>query len=201
MVIVRMCLGAILGLGLFLGGMLIEGNHVASVLQLTAFLLVAGTNLGFVCMAYPFSTQVRSWRLALGAKSSGRPELLVARHYFATMGVGFFVCGIAGVIVGLIHAMENLDKPDELGPGVAVAFISLLYGMMLQLFVAAPLGDAIAARIAGDKAPVQSGVAARSPNEGGTTLSTMPPDTNVIALHAKIGELVMQIDNHDKRSA
>ena len=59
---------------------------------------------------------MRSWRLALGAQSAGRPELQVARHYFASMGVGFFVCGLAGVIVGLIRVMENLDRPalDEL---------------------------------------------------------------------------------------
>ena len=77
MVIVRMCFGAILGLGLFLGGMLIEGNHVASVLQLTAFLLVAGTNLGFVSMAYPFSTQVR-----LGI-ASGNRSAFKKHWYFA----------------------------------------------------------------------------------------------------------------------
>lgn len=37
--------------------------------------------------------------------------------------------GILGAVLGLIHAMGLLDKPDQLGPAIAVAFIATIYGV------------------------------------------------------------------------
>jgi chemotaxis protein MotA len=39
--------------------------------------------------------------------------------------------GIVGAVVGLIHVMENLSDPSKLGSGIAVAFVSTLYGVGL----------------------------------------------------------------------
>ncbi len=37
--------------------------------------------------------------------------------------------GILGAVLGLIHVMENLSDPSKLGPGIAVAFVSTVYGV------------------------------------------------------------------------
>ena len=37
--------------------------------------------------------------------------------------------GILGAVIGLIHVMENLTDPAKLGEGIAVAFVSTVYGV------------------------------------------------------------------------
>jgi len=37
--------------------------------------------------------------------------------------------GIIGAVLGLIHVMENLGNPAELGSGIAVAFVATVYGV------------------------------------------------------------------------
>jgi chemotaxis protein MotA len=39
--------------------------------------------------------------------------------------------GILGAVLGLIHVMENLSDPTRLGSGIAVAFVSTVYGVGL----------------------------------------------------------------------
>ncbi len=38
--------------------------------------------------------------------------------------------GIIGAVIGLIHVMENLDKPEQIGSGIAVAFVATVYGLI-----------------------------------------------------------------------
>lgn len=37
--------------------------------------------------------------------------------------------GILGAVLGLIMVMKNLDKPEELGKGIATAFVATVYGV------------------------------------------------------------------------
>ncbi|MES2116239.1 MAG: flagellar motor protein [Pseudomonadota bacterium] len=39
--------------------------------------------------------------------------------------------GILGAVLGLVHVMENLTDPAKLGGGIAVAFVSTIYGVGL----------------------------------------------------------------------
>ena len=38
--------------------------------------------------------------------------------------------GIIGTVIGLIHVLSNLSKPDQLGKLIASAFIATLWGVM-----------------------------------------------------------------------
>lgn len=49
--------------------------------------------------------------------------------FYESLG-GYFPCmGIIGAVMGLIHAMSLLDRPDLLGPSIAVAFVATIYGV------------------------------------------------------------------------
>lgn len=48
--------------------------------------------------------------------------------------------GIIGAVLGLIHVMRNLDKPDEIGPGIAIAFVATIYGVALANLIFMPMG-------------------------------------------------------------
>ncbi|MES2534877.1 MAG: flagellar motor protein [Pseudomonadota bacterium] len=53
--------------------------------------------------------------------------------------------GILGAVLGLIQVMENLTDPSRLGAGVAVAFVSTVYGVGLANLVFLPIGNKLKA--------------------------------------------------------
>jgi chemotaxis protein MotA len=44
-----------------------------------------------------------------------------------------------GAVLGLVHVMQTLSEPSKLGAGIAVAFISTLYGVGLANLVFLPI--------------------------------------------------------------
>jgi chemotaxis protein MotA len=53
--------------------------------------------------------------------------------------------GILGAVLGLIHVMENLTDPSRLGAGIAVAFVSTVYGVGLANLFFHPVGNKLKA--------------------------------------------------------
>ena len=58
-----------------------------------------------------------------------------ARHkvgikFLESMGGFSPTLGIIGTVLGLVHVLENLDDPSELGPLIAAAFIATLWGVL-----------------------------------------------------------------------
>lgn len=49
--------------------------------------------------------------------------------------------GILGAVLGLIHVMQSLGEPSKLGAGIAVAFISTIYGVGLANLVFLPMAS------------------------------------------------------------
>lgn len=54
--------------------------------------------------------------------------------------------GILGAVLGLIHVMENLGEPGRLGSGIAVAFVSTVYGVGVANLLFLPLATKVRAR-------------------------------------------------------
>ena len=53
--------------------------------------------------------------------------------------------GILGAVLGLIHVMENLTDPSKLGSGIAVAFVSTIYGVGLANLLFYPIANKLKA--------------------------------------------------------
>jgi chemotaxis protein MotA len=71
-----------------------------------------------------------------------------ARH---KAGAGFFVSaagfapafGVAGTVIGLIDMLNNLSDPGALGPALAVAFATTLWGVFLANYVFMPIANTL----------------------------------------------------------
>lgn len=54
--------------------------------------------------------------------------------------------GMIGTLLGLIFMLKSMDDPSKIGPGMAVALITTLYGAMMANMFASPLADKLAAK-------------------------------------------------------
>jgi chemotaxis protein MotA len=53
-----------------------------------------------------------------------------AAKFFADAGAYAPTIGIIGTVMGLVHVLENLAKPEELGHLIAAAFVATLWGVL-----------------------------------------------------------------------
>lgn len=198
-------IGPIFAFATIIAGLILEGGHVSSILQITAFLIVIGGSAGALMVAYPLQDLIYAMKslgiymkngsantdeiyedildlantarkesiLALEAKRESiryeplakavrlavdgtdpniiRDTLEIEQHFEleeAEVGVKFWedagaiapTIGILGAVLGLIHVMENLDKPEMIGPGIAIAFVATLYGVGFANILFIPIG-------------------------------------------------------------
>ncbi len=70
-----------------------------------------------------------------------------AAHVFESMGAYAPTLGILGAVMGLIHVMGNLADPDQLGGGIAVAFVATVYGVGFANLIFIPCANKLKAVI------------------------------------------------------
>ncbi|MFN0118772.1 MAG: flagellar motor protein [Elusimicrobiota bacterium] len=186
--------GILSAVGFILVGQHLEGGHVGSIIQFTAFLIVIGGTIGATMLQFPLSVSIGAAKkllevfmgheanlpalikellqfsetsrkeglLALQAPAESTKEPFLKRalqlvvdgteekviremlendiasieeaeerfvKYFEAAGGYCPTVGIIGAVLGLIHVMENLDKPEQLGTGIAAAFVATIYGV------------------------------------------------------------------------
>ncbi|NOX49715.1 MAG: flagellar motor protein [Gammaproteobacteria bacterium] len=68
---------------------------------------------------------------------------LAAAQVFKSMGGYAPTIGILGAVIGLIQVMGNLANPDELGHGIATAFVATIYGLGFANLLLLPIADRI----------------------------------------------------------
>lgn len=54
--------------------------------------------------------------------------------------------GMIGTLVGLVIMLFNMDDPSAIGPGMAVALLTTLYGALIANVIALPIADKLAIR-------------------------------------------------------
>ncbi len=56
--------------------------------------------------------------------------------------------GMVGTIVGLVQMLSSMDDPSTIGPAMAIALLTTLYGALLANLIALPLADKLSNKIA-----------------------------------------------------
>jgi chemotaxis protein MotA len=73
-------------------------------------------------------------------------ELSIQRHeegakIFRGIGESAPAFGMIGTLVGLVQMLSGLDDPKTIGPAMAVALLTTLYGALIANLVALPIAD------------------------------------------------------------
>lgn len=66
---------------------------------------------------------------------------LQGARFFESMGGYAPTIGIIGAVMGLIHVMQNLADPSQLGSGIATAFVATIYGVGLANLLFLPIAS------------------------------------------------------------
>jgi len=74
-----------------------------------------------------------------------------ASKIFENMGGYAPTIGIIGTVMGLVHVLENLDKPETLGHSIAAAFVATLWGVLSANVIFLPIASRLA-RLSGIEA-------------------------------------------------
>ncbi|MEM9387088.1 MAG: flagellar motor protein PomA [Pseudomonadota bacterium] len=77
--------------------------------------------------------------------------LTVDRHsqgqaVFKAIGDVAPAMGMIGTLIGLVQMLSNMDDPKQIGPAMAVALLTTLYGAVLANVVAFPIADKLILR-------------------------------------------------------
>lgn len=198
--------GVLLGFAAVIGGNLMAGGELGSLVNLHAFVIVVGGTLGATLLQFPPQVFWRSLRILrwivvpqklflhkqidkvvrwstlarkeglLGLESiidsekdtfakkglqllvdGNEPDVIrdclevelntrehldmQAAKVFDAMGGYSPTIGIIGAVIGLIHVMQNLAKPELLGAGIATAFVATIYGVGLANLLFIPIAN------------------------------------------------------------
>lgn len=72
---------------------------------------------------------------------------LAAAQVFKSMGGYAPTIGILGAVIGLIQVMGNLADPNELGAGIATAFVATIYGVGFANLLFLPIADRLRSHV------------------------------------------------------
>ena len=199
-------LGVLLGFSAIIGGNLMGGGELASLINYHALVIVVGGTLGATFLQFPpkvffrslviliwiFKPQNRHLKFQIEkivkwstlARKEGllgleaiidsendsfarkglqllvdgsepevirdclEVELTTKEHHdmqaakvFEAMGGYAPTIGIIGAVIGLIHVMQHLSKPELLGSGIATAFVATIYGVGLANLLFIPIAN------------------------------------------------------------
>ena len=78
-------------------------------------------------------------------------NLAIARHetgkkIFSPMGDTAPAMGMIGTLIGLVQMLSNMSDPKSIGPAMAVALLTTLYGAMIANIFALPIADKLGLR-------------------------------------------------------
>jgi len=70
----------------------------------------------------------------------------LGRKVFAAMGDAAPAFGMVGTLIGLVQMLSNMSDPSAIGPSMAVALLTTLYGALIANLFALPIADKLALR-------------------------------------------------------
>ena len=83
----------------------------------------------------------------------GKERLLTLDHnrsgakVFTAMADVAPAMGMIGTLIGLVQMLSNMEDPKSIGPAMAVALLTTLYGALVATMIATPIADKLSLRM------------------------------------------------------
>ncbi len=74
-------------------------------------------------------------------------RLVDGERIFRAIGEAAPGFGLIGTVVGLVQMLSMMEDPSTIGPAMAVALLTTLYGALIAYVIALPIADKLAAKL------------------------------------------------------
>ena len=74
-------------------------------------------------------------------------RLVEGEKIFKSIAAAAPAFGMIGTLVGLVAMLSTMDDPSTIGPSMAVALLTTLYGALVQNIIADPIADKLASKL------------------------------------------------------
>ena len=127
----------IIGLIIFIAGMGIGiGANISAMLHLQSAAMVVGGTLGLLLFG---GSRIGPMFSSVFRCSIPAADLLQAARDWKLAAAYLLASGVIGTLIGLVIMLKNMDDPAALGPGMAIAVLAILYGVIVGLGICLPL--------------------------------------------------------------
>lgn len=130
-----------------LGGALLQGVHFAAFFQPIAFLGVVGFTLSFLILHFSVTEIKANLKAAFSKEEESEKALLKAENMFFILSKYLNLAGLICAFLGLFHLLRNVSDTAQIGSGIAVAFVAVLYAYALKIMIVLPLEYVCARRL------------------------------------------------------
>lgn len=121
-------------------------------------------------------------------KTTRMQEVMSVSNFFSQMGGYAPTIGIVGTVASLIHVMENLGQPDELGHMIAAAFVATLWGLLTANFFWHPIATRIRRICELEQANMEVVVEGALSIQGGVNSNTLHDQLHALIPDYRLGK-------------
>lgn len=122
----------------------IEGGYISNVISPTGILLVLGSVAAIIVATKSYSDLINGIKLVIRkTHSMTEPELNKAIRSYNMYMKASIAGGLLGLVMGSIHILGDLSDVTVLGPKLAAALDSVLYGIILAYFIFMPIKNSL----------------------------------------------------------
>ena len=134
----RLLVCTIMFVAILIAAMGFNGSAMLSFLDIPSLILVVGMTLCGTFALHTPQTVIGAFNMALSDGQSDEDPNKEAVFQDAARFAA--ASGVLGSVIGVVKMLGALEDPSALGPAMAVALLTMFYGLLLSQFVFLPLG-------------------------------------------------------------
>ena len=128
-----------IGIALIAVAMMWDSSNICMFFNLPSLIIVMGGTLTFTLAAHSPTRTLIAFMTALSPLQLSPTESLKHQNVISTARLLASASGVIGTMIGLVQMLAQMDDPSAIGPAMAVAILSILYGVTLAELFFAPL--------------------------------------------------------------
>ena len=114
-------------------------TDIAVFFNLPSFVIVTLVPLLLTAGYFGHQALVEALRVGITNEKCSKVNCIKHQHILQTLRNLFSICGAIGFLIGLVMMLQNLEDPAKIGPAMAIAILTVFYGLVLGELLVAPL--------------------------------------------------------------
>ena len=135
-----MCINRVVGFVFILVAIMGIGSNLGNIIYIPSILIVFGCTIGALLFSGRSITDAFNPLFSRKSLRSGDGEALRCASETWTEAESYFVgSGFVGFLIGCVIMLVNIDNPAHIGPGMAIAILTVLYGIFFKYLICKPI--------------------------------------------------------------